>query len=502
MIPVGYARYSTDKQTTNSIAYQKEAILAFCKENDLELQRLYIDEATTGTNTNRAGLQQLIFDAKQGLFNAVVIYDISRGSRDVGDWFTFRSLMAELGVRVIAVSQELGDITKPGDFIKEVIEVGFAQYQVLDAREKSMAGSRQRAKKAKFMGGTPPLGYDVKDGHYVINEIEARWVKTIFEMYADGASYAEILSAIPEARSKLGRPLAHSSLHDILKNERYAGVYTWSKRIMKRMGKWAGGQLNRNAIRIDDAIPAIISKKTWEKAKRRMSDNARGGRNAAKREYLLSGLIECELCGTVYHGRTVKNTRGYGNSHYVCGNKYVYRQGVKRCTKSKNINGEKIETFVIESLKDYLGSADLTKAAQEIAVLANSSGPDLQKEKAELKQIETQINNGMKAILDGMYFPELQERMDHLRTRKTELENIIRESEMSRTRVTESDVMAIFREAYRLLEAGTAKPAIQQHVTKIIAHADGSCTVHMGVCLTGCGGAKPVVHTTYTFKAA
>ena len=165
----------------------------------------------------RQGLQQLIRDAERGEFNTVIIYDISRGSRNVGDWFNFRNLMLEFGIQVIAVHQELGDVTDPNAFLKEAITVSFAQYEVLQARNKSMAGSKQRASKAQFMGGTPPLGYDIVDGEYVINEVEARWVKIIHYMYAMGAKYREILEAIPEARSKLGNHSIATSLHAILK---------------------------------------------------------------------------------------------------------------------------------------------------------------------------------------------------------------------------------------------------------------------------------------------
>lgn len=83
-------------------------------------------------------------------------------------------------------------------------------------------------------------------------------------------------------------------MSSILTNERYIGVYTWNKRYMKLMNKWAGGKPNPNCVRIENCIEPIIDKETWERVRNRMNDNKRRATNKAKRTYLLSGLIECE----------------------------------------------------------------------------------------------------------------------------------------------------------------------------------------------------------------
>ena len=62
----------------------------------------------------------------------MVIYDISRGSRDVADWFQFRKTMRALGVQVISTNQQLGDITNPNDFLIELINVGLGQMCIRD----------------------------------------------------------------------------------------------------------------------------------------------------------------------------------------------------------------------------------------------------------------------------------------------------------------------------------------------------------------------------------
>ena len=288
MRAAAYARYSTDKQTDNSIAYQLDAIRKYCREHDITIVATFADEAESGTNTDREGFRQMVAAAGRGEFDAVVIYDVTRGSRDVGDWFTFRKAMLMLGVQVIATTQSLGDITNSNDFLLELISVGMGQREVLEARQKSINGVAVRARQGAFLGGVPPLGYDIVNGAYVVNPCEARTVRTIFAMYADGQSYNAILEAIDGAIGKRGQPLGRNSLHSILTNERYVGTYTWNKRRVKLFRKWAGGAPNPNCVRLEGHIPAIIDNETWERVQKRMSDNKRNAVNKAKRTYLLS----------------------------------------------------------------------------------------------------------------------------------------------------------------------------------------------------------------------
>jgi len=476
----GYARYSTDKQTENSIETQLNKIRVYCQEHGIELVATYTDDAQSGTNTDRAGFLALMDAARRHEFDAVLIYDISRGSRDVGDWFHFRKSMMLLGIQVISVTQKLGDITNGSDFLVELITVGMGQHEVLQTRQKSIDGVATKAKEGVFLGGLPPLGYDVVGGAYAINPQEADMVRTIFSMYASGQSYDAILAGLHGASGKRGRPLGKNSLHSVLRNERYVGVYTWNKRHMKLFRKWAGGKPNPNCIRIEDAIPPIIDRKTWEEVQERMDDRKRNAANKAKREYLLSGLIECEECGAAYVGHTTKNSRGYEYRSYCCGNKYR-----THTCHVKNINADEIESFVVQNLKAYLLEVDFSEVAQSIADQVNGSSKDLKAERAELAGVEAKIHNGMKAVLSGMDIPELHAEIDKLRVRKSELEDIIGRREASVRRVDPKSIEALFRDSVDNFNPENMRSIIRQHVTKIYAHADGSYSVNVGVHING-----------------
>ena len=473
MQAAAYARYSTEHQTDSSIAYQMRKIEEYCAKNGITISARYADEAMSGTNTQRPAFQNLCRDAAQRKFDAVVIYDISRGSRDVADWFGFRKQMAILGVQVISVEDHIGDILNPADYLTELITVGLGQHHVLTSRQKSMDSIATKAKTGQFLGGTPNFGYDIVGGKYVVNPAESKIVQTIFQMYAAGKSYGEILGEIGEVRGKRGKIMGKNSLYYILRNERYAGVYSWCKYHSKIMGKYAGRTPNENAVRIEDSIPAIIDKKTWEDVQMRMNDKKHNASNKAKRDYLLSGLIECTACGASYVGHTSTNKRGYATRYYCCGNKYR-----NHTCQSKNINANDLEEFVIKNLKLYLEQLDFGQMAQQIADEINGATENLEKEKKELADIIFQLNNGTKAILKGIDYPELQEEMFKLRVRKSELEDIISRGEEKKP-VDVEKIEKFLRESLDQIDENAKQ--VCKSLVKVYAHPNGNFDIEVGV---------------------
>ena len=488
MKAAAYAQYSTYNQTDNSIAYQMAKIYEYCARNDITVSpsHSYADEALSGTNTeDRVEFLKMLGAASNKEFEAVIIYDITRGSRDVGDWFNFRKTMSKLNIKVIAVEDKLGDILNPNDFLVELINVGIGQHAVLTTRQKSMDGVAVKAKDGVFLGGYAPLGYDVVNQEYVINESEAATIRIIFNMYAAGESYRAILERIKGAKGKRGKPLGGNSLNSILKNERYIGIYSWNKRHIKKMREWAGGGLNPNGVRIENKIPAIIDLETWERVQRRMNENTKKATNKAKREYLLTGLIECGCCGATYVGHTSTNKKGYEYKAYICGNKYR-----TRTCKAKNGNANILEEFVIMNLLEYFGTMDFEAEAQKIADMVNAASADLTNEKKELAELTRKIANGLKVLVDMPDFEEMKEEVDAMRVRKNELADIIARNSVNNQKLDKNKLVEFFKESAASMDDNHIKTTVKEHVTNIIAHADGSFTVNVGVNLG-------VVHTTY-----
>lgn len=478
----GYARFSTDKQTENSIDAQLTAIRRYCEQNDISLVATFVDMAMSGTNTQRPDFQRMIEAAKAHEFDCIVIYDISRASRDVVDWLGFRKLMRSLDIAVLSTTERLGNIDDPNAFLTELLTAGLGQHMVLQTRQKSIAGVAERAKHGVFLGGYPPLGYVIENGAYVVNEREARAVQLIFAMYANGFSYDSIVAELSKMgiKGKRGNTIGRNGLNQILKNERYIGVYTWNKRRMKYMGKYAGGMPNPDGVRIENAIPAIIDRETWDRVHRRMKNNHRRACNTAKRKYLLAGLIECSQCGGAYTGRTTTSSKGYETRYYVCGNKYR-----NHTCGAQNINADMLEAAVLDKLREYFAGGDFDVMAERVYKAYCKSINNHAAEQKELAKVESEIANIIKAIRTGLDCEDLRADLSRLQARRAELNEIL--SISPHIAITPELIADKLKKDAQSLGDNDLERLLKSYVTKIYAHRD-EIVITGGVNIVGCGG--------------
>lgn len=490
-----YARYSTDGQTENSIAYQMHEISGYCAQHDIRLTHSFVDEGMSGTNINRDGFQKMIAAAQRQEFSDIVIYDVTRGSRDVADWFYFRKFMRELGVNVISCKQELGDPLDPNDFLRELITVGLGQHSVLETRQKVLDGVASAARAGKFLGGWAPYGYEIvkdpvtKSSHYSIIPSEAAIVRKAFELYADGYTYKYVLDRLnlKGIVGRHGKPMNVNSLYYMFKNKRYAGTYIWNEYTFQCMRKYIGRKENSRMVKIDDAIPAIVDKETFDRVQERLETNRSRCRSraASRRVYLLSGLIRCAVCGAGYISH-LSRSKGNEYTYYVCSNRYGKKKKPDSC-KSIPVRGEDLEKFVLESVKQYLCSeTDFESLAQQIADRFNAASVDVSGEKKELSGIEAKIANGIQAILSGFDSPELRQQIDQLKMRKAELDATISSAEKSRRHIDVQALADMLRADVKNLDnedPEVVRATIRRHVPFITANTDGSFTVSIGYTL-------------------
>ncbi len=123
-------------------------------------------------------LQRLLDDIGHGLIDVVVVYKVDRLTRSLADFAKMVEIFDGHGVSFVAVTQQFNTTTSMGRLTLNVL-LSFAQF------EREVTGERIRDKiaaskrKGLWMGGVPPLGYDVRDRALVVNEAEASIVKLI-----------------------------------------------------------------------------------------------------------------------------------------------------------------------------------------------------------------------------------------------------------------------------------------------------------------------------------
>jgi site-specific DNA recombinase len=182
-----YTRKSTEEgleQAFNSLHAEREACEAYIKSQAHEGWKLvktaYDDGGLSGGNMDRPALRQLLADIAVGRVHVIVVYKVDRLTRSLADFAKIVEVLDGHGASFVSVTQQFNTTTSMGRLTLNVL-LSFAQF------EREFAGERIRDKiaasrrKGMWMGGSLPLGYDVKDLELVINEIEATTVREIFQ---------------------------------------------------------------------------------------------------------------------------------------------------------------------------------------------------------------------------------------------------------------------------------------------------------------------------------
>ncbi|MBM7855881.1 DNA invertase Pin-like site-specific DNA recombinase [Desulfohalotomaculum tongense] len=302
MKAVIYARFSSDNQREENITAQVRACTEYASRKGCTVVKVYTDEARSATTDDRPSFLEMIDQIKTKLIKTdiVLVHKLDRVARNRYDSAFYKRELRQAGVRVESVLEHLDD--SPESILMESVIEGMAEYYSRNLARDVMKGMKETTLQGKHTGGKPPLGYDVdSEGKYIINETEARAVKIIFEMYSAGCGYNAILARLNTHgyKTKASKPFGKNSLHGILRNKKYIGIYVFNRTAAKQGGK-RNHHLSKpleEIIELSDAIPPIIDEETFRSVQERMDANRQGpARSKAKVNYLLSGLIWCGEC--------------------------------------------------------------------------------------------------------------------------------------------------------------------------------------------------------------
>lgn len=408
-----YARYSSDNQREESITAQLRAAEQYCSKKSYTVVKQYKDEAKSGKTDKRPEFQQMVLDAKLGLFDRLIVHKVDRFSRDPYDSVIYKRQLNLAGVTIEYVEHNFD----PNDNITVVLEgllVNLAQYYSLNLADETMKGLKENAYQAKFNGGYAPFGFEIKDSRYVVNEYESQGVKVIYDMYLQGKGYKDILSALQLSgyKTRQGKDFAKNSLSSILANEKYMGTYTFNKIKRRLDGSRNSHSPSDEIITMPDAIPAIISQEQFEAAQQKMKANSkRPGSFLAKHQYLLSSYIKCGECDAAMQGKTSSN-RGKLYHRYYCGSR---ERKVNQCD-NPGIGLIELEDFVLDQIKHRLLSSSvlpelLSKLAQAYEAKKSTLNNELDTLKNQRSAIETKINNILNFIENGNISDTLRTRL-------------------------------------------------------------------------------------------
>lgn len=401
-------RYSSDKQSEQSIEGQERVCTEFCKRNGYTIIRKYIDRATSAFKDaeKRLQFQKMIKDSSKGDFAGVVVYKLDRFARNRYDSAIYETKLERNGVKLISATEAISD--DPEGIILESILEGMAEYYSKELSQKVKRGMKETALKCHSCGGIIPLGYKIENKKYVIDQAGAKIVQEAFDLYNKNYPIIDICKIFEDKgyRTAQNKKFTKSSFNSMLRNKKYMGVYKYGD------------------IEIDGGIPAIISKETFKKAQEKLEkQKLKQRRGRAKLTYLLSQKLFCGECGAQLIGESATGRRGKTYYYYTCGSV----RGADSC-KKKRMKKEYVEDIVFEKAMKLLTPETIDELAE---MAENQCIKDIEQDtivpalQAEIDDVDRAIENLLKATQDGVVTKTIPMRIKELESQREDLEKRI-----------------------------------------------------------------------------
>ena len=337
-----YTRKSTEhglEQEFNSLQNQEESCKAYIASqsfNGWQYYKTYSDAAISGGTMERPALKQMLDDMAHGLVNTVVVYKVDRLSRSILDFHNMMKYFEKYGVNFVSITQSFDTSTSMGKLTLNML-LSFAQFE----REVSSERVRDkiRASKAKgiWMGGNPPLGYDVINKKLIPNEAEAATVRTLFEKYLELQSVNALTEyaaahnifakqwTTAKGITKGGRPIAKMSMHRLLRDRIYIGQI-----VNKTNNTTAPGEHQ-----------AILPTELFNRVQAALQNNANNKSETHGSPNLLTGKLFNHNGVRFTNQRTCG--KGKTNTHYYA-------------TRGFYLPAPQVDDIVIKTITDFLNS--------------------------------------------------------------------------------------------------------------------------------------------------
>ena len=393
---VGYYRYSSDRQSEDSIDAQRRACDAYAATHGIKIIGEYVDEALSGKGektASRVQYQRMLRDCDRGLFDVILCHKFDRLARSLYEHVALEQKLAKKGVSLIAVAQDFG--TSNEAKIMRALMYSLSEYYSDNLANETRKGLQEKALKGLFTGGVAPFGYDIVNKKHIINEIEAVYVRKIFDAAANREGFTSIIHELENAgvRGKRGKQIKYTQIYEILRNEKYTGTYIYSPKEEKNR---AERRTKPNAIRIENALPIIISKEQFEEVQKIMNERKQTGKKAG---YLCRGLVYCQ-CGAKMHGSSPER-KGHIYKIYSCS---------KHCGFG-SIKMDEVDAAATAYLKALLSAKNQKKIATALRKYqAGESGRMKEFDSAIRKQVDSkqsQYDALMSNLATGEWPPEV-----------------------------------------------------------------------------------------------
>lgn len=487
-----YCRVSTDKEDQlNSLETQKEFFLEYTKRTGDNLIKLYADEGISGTKIkNRKEFQRMLADAEKGLFDMVVVKDISRFARNTVDLLQSVRKLKSLGIETQFLTANMTSMGN-SEFVLTIFGA-LAQEESANTSKRIKFGKKMNAEK----GRVPNIvfGYDKTIGDYFnlsINENEAMAIRQIFQWYTEeGYGGSKIANMLNERgiKTKRGNNWSQNSVCRILTNEIYTGKIINGK---EEIADFLTGQRKEKNesewfVTIRPEL-RIIEDEVFDKAQdilKGRHDSFKITHERQSNKYLFSTLIKCKECGWSFR-RTV---RQYKNTYvrWVCSGHNG--KGADSCPNAVTVDEEELIQALQEYFQEILSKKKkvINYVIKEFQRVYKAKDENIEYEKqlnAELNKLRKSREKYMDMYTDDLISrEELNEKIGGMRKEIERLEN---ELKMVSYHLTKGEQLeAILNSTFKQLEDITdvhemTNAQLKRLIQKIEVDKEGNVDIYL-----------------------
>jgi len=420
---VGYVRMSTDKQET-SPEQQKQEIQAYAAKHGYSVLRWYADLGISGDKTEkRVQFQQMIADAEDGRFKAILCWDQDRFGRfdslESGYWI---HPLRKRGVQLITCTDGPVDWnTFAGRMLYGMKQEGKHQYLV-DLSNNVTRRMWQLAEQGKWVCGSLPVGYQLdEDGKIQLGPAEdVQMIRMLFDQYAAGSTTRHLARMLSEKgyRSSKGKPWSVAGVTALLKKPMYAGHYTYGRhQFSKYQPRTKPGKYRAKDewVLIPNNHPAIVPQELFDTVQRLLEERKRHtSPNGMNSQFMLSGLLRCGHCGQAMHGDTYNSCY-----HYTCSS-YKNRPG--SCERY-NVRQQHVLPQLLVVLKDKLFRPAIIKQLRATMLKKLTQQPTTTSQAQRLEAVDRKIEAAEHRLLEVSkdMIPRIEAQIRQLEQQRAEI---------------------------------------------------------------------------------
>lgn len=455
---IAYYRVSTEMQEEKeSLSTQVQGGEIFCRDNDIELVKIFSD-VMSGGNRRRPGFLEAkkYMEENKGKIDMFIAYDVSRIARDA---FTFLELFNHLnmiGIKLKLINNPtLDSDSAMGKLILTILAAIFDFFR-FDNSSRVRDNMVVKVKEGKRVSGAP-YGYKIMDKKMVIVEEEAEIIRYVFDAYLEGKGLRTIAKEINRD---------HSTISNWLNNKVYAGYNIFGKtKINKTTFKLVRNKDKNSIVEALGDWKPIISLETFERVQLIRDKNKELKiKPNNKSKFLLSGILFHQECNDKFRGSTVLK-----NSYYRC------------FSCGKLFKSPEIESVVLDELINGSALDSLNKKIKNENKKYNEK-VILEKTKSQLEAKKKRLKD---FLIDGTLDKEdYNTRLLEVEQKLLEVKEKEKNIDVETVKKIDTDIIKVFKKIVKNInieDRGDTKKILRKIIKKINIDDEKNIEIYLNI---------------------